>query len=84
MALIPRNPFDSGAGGGLLITGTTLHTGAFYAIQVLTATVLNTSNTVGNLGGDSAFNYSFPAGTVIYGMWSAIQLVSGSVIAYQT
>jgi len=84
MSLYLRNPFDSGGKGGVLFTSTTARNGNFYAIQILTATVFNTSGTVGNLTGDALTGVSFPAGTVIYGGWTSIQLVSGSAIAYTT
>jgi len=77
-----RNPFDSGAGGGILITtaGNT-RTGDFYAIQIVSAAVF--SNLTGNLGGDAYTGVTFPAGTTIYGAFSSVTLTSGTVIAYR-
>ena len=82
-----RNPFDSGGGGGKLITSTTTYTGNFYAVQVIADAVLNVTDSskyVGNLTGDSLTGVTFPAGTVIYGVFTTFTLVSGKVIAYQT
>jgi hypothetical protein len=76
----PRNPFDSGAKGGILINTTTTQNGDFYAIQIISAAVF--TSLIGNLGGDSYTGQTFPPGTVIYGGFTSVQLASGSVIAY--
>jgi hypothetical protein len=83
MALFARNPFDSGAAGATLVTNTTATTGIFYAIQVVQDAVF--ASITGNLTGFSGSpltTTTFPAGTVIYGQFTALQLTSGRVIAY--
>jgi len=82
MPLRMRNPFDSGGNGGIVISDTSAHTGNFYAFQVVTAATLNTNGTVGNL--TNANGVSFPVGMIVYGVFTSLQLVSGSVIAYST
>lgn len=77
-----RNPFDSGYSGGVLINTTTpAKSGTFFAIQVITNAVFTTLT--GNLSGDGYGGQTFPAGTVIYGSFTSVQLASGCVIAYQ-
>ena len=68
-ALTGPNPSVSGANAG------------WMAIQVLTTAVLNAASQHNITGLNGV---SLPAGTTIYGIFSQIQLVSGSVIAYRT
>lgn len=87
MSMYIRNPFDSGGGGGKFISGNNTYTGNFYAVQVIADAVLNVTDStkyVGNLTGDSLTGVTFPAGTVLYGVFTTLTLVSGKVIAYQT
>ena len=50
-----------------------------YAIQVLTATVFTTID--GNITGDIV-GAIIPAGFILYGVFTEIELASGSVIVY--
>ena len=80
-----RHPFDSGASGGILINSYfAAITGNFYAIQIISAAVFASGGLVGNLGGDTYNGVTFPAGTTIFGNFSSIKLVSGTVIAYKS
>ena len=80
--LYPKNQFDSGANGGVLINTTTTYNGYFYAIQVISAAVF--ANIAGNLSGDPYAQQTFLPGTVLYGSFTSVQLASGSVIAYKS
>jgi hypothetical protein len=75
--------------GGDLFSDTALHPDGtvplafpgWAVVQVLTATVFDATtqcNIAGLAGGPS-----IPAGTLLYGMFSAIKLTSGSIIAYR-
>lgn len=70
--------------GGSYIGGTTAVSGEFSAIQVLTEakfhTLTGTLTGVANVTEGSA--PAIPAGTVLYGSFTALQLHSGAVIAY--
>jgi hypothetical protein len=66
--------------GGQVIANTTPVTGNWTEIRVITATVFTTlTGNLSNVG-----STSFPAGTVLYGRFTAITLASGSVVAYHT
>lgn len=75
---------QTGLGGGRLITGTSLNTGQWIAIQTVSNTKFHTLT--GNISGvANTTSGSAPdilAGFTIYGNFSALQLHSGSVIAY--
>lgn len=62
-------------------SGTTARTGVFFKIHCITTTTFNTLT--GNHDGDTFTGVAFPAGTIIYGRFTAITLTSGSVIAYK-
>jgi hypothetical protein len=53
----------------------------FHALQVVTDAIF--SSVTGNIQGDSITGVTITAGQVIYGVFSAFQLSSGSVIAYK-
>jgi hypothetical protein len=69
-----------GQDGARREAGTTARTGNWSAIQCLTETTFTTL-TGYSLDGTWT-GVAFPAGTVIYGNFTAFTLTSGSVIAY--
>jgi hypothetical protein len=74
----------NGLGGGRYIGGTTSNAGNWYAIQAVTDTKFHTLT--GNITGvaNTALGSAIeiPAGLVMFGSFTTIQLHSGSVIAY--
>ena len=79
-----------GQAGGKFISDNATHSGSFVAIQCLEDTVfaaLTPYDTgagygVGSYNGNSMASETIPAGTVIYGRWTTVDLTSGLVIAY--
>ena len=79
-----------GQAGAKFISDQAVHTGNFVAIQCIEDTVFNAltpSDTtygygVGSYNGNTMASETIPAGTVIYGRWTTIDLTSGLVIAY--
>ena len=79
-----------GQAGAKFINDGEEHSGTFVAIHCLEATVFeelipnDTTNGygVGSYNGNSMSGESIPAGSIIYGNWSKIELASGLVIAY--
>lgn len=69
----------TGENGSELIANTTLRTGSYLSIAVITDTVFETLT--GNHEGWSGQTY--PAGVVLNGVFSAIKLTSGKIIAYR-
>lgn len=69
--------------GAVVETGTTAVTGSFCAIQVIEEATFSTL-TSANWSGDALTSVAIPAGTIIYGAFSAFTLTSGKVIAYKT
>ena len=67
--------------GATLFTGTTLSAGAWNQINALAATSISVTAT--NWDGDPTTTFNLSAGTSIYGVFTAIKLASGSVIAYK-
>jgi hypothetical protein len=65
--------------GSEFITDTTLRSGSYTSIAIITDTVFETLT--GNHDGWSGQTY--PAGVVLSGIFSAIKLISGKVIAYR-
>jgi hypothetical protein len=85
----PNNKITNGLSGGKYIASTFQHTGDWIAIQVLADAKFHTLT--GNISGnfDAAFasvveaNAAIvPAGTTLFGKFTAIKLHSGRVIAY--
>jgi hypothetical protein len=68
--------------GSIVITGTSLTTGPFWAITALQATVLAAGTVWGDLNGAPVAAMPIPAGVTVYGFIESIQLTSGSGIAY--
>jgi len=78
-----------GQNGFNVVTNTAAHTGDFSAITILTDTVFAsiTGNNIqlhGTSSTDALDSITIPAGVTIFGKISALQLASGSVIAYFT
>lgn len=79
-------PVDSlGANGFKIITGTSVVSGNFSSFKIISSTVitgLTASN--GNIinSGSGINTVTFPANFNINGFYTAIQLTSGSVLAY--
>lgn len=65
-----------------LFADTTARTGQWYKILVVSAAVF-TLLTVDNWDGTAIGTTSFPAGSVLYGNFTAITLASGIVLAYK-
>ncbi len=69
-----------------IISDTSEHTGAWYAIQLLGATFPDdeTSMEINSNGKNlSALNTEIPAGGIVYGLFSKITLTGGKIIAYK-
>jgi hypothetical protein len=64
--------------GGQVIADTATYTGDWVEIRVITAAVFTTLT--GNIEGVGST--SFPAGTILNGRFTVIDLASGSVVAY--
>lgn len=77
------NAVRVGACGAILIDDTSTHTGTFSAVQAVGTTdaVLSTS-TVSDIK-DFA-QITIPKGVTVFGNFTAVDLVSGKVIAYNT
>ena len=74
-----------GLNGGEYINDTAVHTGNWFAIQATETTVLATqASNITNLDdictGEDATELA--AGTVLYGNFTAVDITSGAVIAY--
>jgi hypothetical protein len=67
--------------GATLFTGTTLSAGAWNQINALATASISVTAT--NWDGDPSTTFSLTAGASIYGVFTAIKLASGSVIAYK-
>lgn len=81
----PNTRVTNGQAGGVYIGGTTLTSGTWQAINVIASARFHTLT--GNISGGIANTTSgsaptIPAGTTLFGNFSAIQLHSGSVVAY--
>jgi hypothetical protein len=66
------------------ISGTSLVTGNYAAIQVIEAAQFTTLSALGStVGGLAGASLTLTAGTIIYGPFTAFTLNSGKVIAYK-
>ena len=68
-----------GEHGGAYVADTAAHAGDWFAIQVVTAATFDVLT--GNLTG--ATGVAFPAGTILFGVFTTFTLSSGAVIAYR-
>lgn len=71
-----------GGAGFELITDTAAHTGRFFRLYALEATVINTA-TVQNASGNTFAAVPLPAGGAIDGLFTSVTLTSGKVVAYK-
>jgi hypothetical protein len=80
----PNNKITNGLSGGNYIADTTARTGDWLAIQVLADAkfVTLTGNLADIANATEASAPVIPAGTVLFGKFSAIDLHSGRIIAY--
>jgi hypothetical protein len=80
----PNNKITNGLSGGNYIADTTARTGDWLAIQVLADAkfVTLTGNLADVAGAVEATAPVIPAGTVLFGKFTAIDLWSGRIIAY--
>ena len=73
---------DMGSKGGDIIADTGAHTGNWFAISMITATIIAawtpSFTTYGTLA-----NITWPSGYILFGNFASIQLTSGSVVAYK-
>jgi len=67
--------------GATLFTGTTLSAGAWNQITALSNASVSVTST--NWDGDPPTTFALNVGASIYGVFTAIKLASGSVIAYK-
>lgn len=74
----------NGQGGGQYVGAASARAGSWYAIQVITdakfKTLTGNITDVANATSGSA--PTIPAGTILFGQFTAIELHSGAVIAY--
>jgi hypothetical protein len=84
MAVFAATEQAGGAGlvGFELITDTSEHTGRFFRLYALEASVVNTA-TVQNASGNTFSAVPIPAGGAIDGLFTAVTLTSGKVVAYK-
>ena len=81
----PNNKITNGLSGGTYYADTDPHTGDWLAIQVLADAKFSTLTgniTNGIANATEASAPVVPAGTVLYGKFTAIDLHSGRIIAY--
>lgn len=71
-----------GGAGFELITDTSAHTGRFFRVYALEASVINTA-TVQNASGNTFSAVPIPAGGAIDGLFTSVTLTSGKVVAYR-
>lgn len=80
----PNNKITNGTSGGRYIGDTSTYTGDWFAVQVLADAKFHTltgnlSNVANTTSGSAP---TIPAGTTLFGKFTAIDLHSGAVIAY--
>ena len=80
----PNNKITNGLSGGIYIADTTARTGDWLAIQVLADAKFNvlTGNIADITNASEASAPVIPAGTVLFGKFTAIDLHSGRIVAY--
>lgn len=84
MGLRHTSQYMIGQNGSVRIGDTTAVDGPFCAVQVINDAVLNATGTViSDQSGTAWTGITISAGTVIYGLFTAVQLVSGFVVAYK-
>ena len=80
----PNQKITNGLSGGNYIADTTLRTGDWLAIQVLADAKFHTltGNIADIANATDASAPVIPAGTILFGKFTAIDLHSGRIIAY--
>ena len=80
----PNNKITNGLSGGNYIADTTARTGDWLAVQVLADAKFHTltGNIADIANATEASAPVIPAGTVLFGKFTAIDLHSGRIIAY--
>jgi len=86
----PNNRITNGLSGGIYIADTTARTGDWLAIQiladakfaVLTGNISDDPSSVLAAEASAAFSATIPAGTTLFGKFTAITLHSGRIAAY--
>ncbi len=80
----PNNKITNGLSGGIYIADTTARTGDWLAVQVLADAKFHTltGNIADIANATEASAPVIPAGTVLFGKFTAIDLHSGRIIAY--
>lgn len=79
---IPAKLGLQGEGGNTNETGTTARTGNWDTLHCLTDTVFSLLTDSLNSGGDAITGLTLPAGTLLFGRFTAFTLTSGAVRAY--
>jgi hypothetical protein len=80
----PNNKITNGLSGGIYIADTTARTGDWLAIQVLADAKFHTltGNIADIANATDASAPVIPAGTILFGKFTAIDLHSGRIVAY--
>ena len=80
----PNNKITNGLSGGNYYDDQTLHTGDWLAVQVLADAKFHTlTGNIADIADTTEANAPIlPAGTVLFGKFTAIDLHSGRIIAY--
>ena len=86
---VKYTPTESGslglgsAGSTVLVAATAEQTGFFCAVTALADSTFTTLTAEDSAHpSDANYNMTIPAGVTIYGRWTAIELASGAVVAY--
>jgi hypothetical protein len=72
-----------GEKGGEVIADTNAHSGNWFAISMITDTIIASWTPAFTVHGTLAA-ITWPAGFIMFGNFSSIQLTSGSIVAYNT
>lgn len=82
----PNNKITNGLSGGRYIADTSTYTGDWLAVQVIADAKFHTltGNITDIANATEGSAPTIPAGTVLFGRFTAIDLHSGAVIAYQS
>ncbi len=80
----PNSHITNGMSGGAYIADTTLRTGDWLAVQILADAKFHTlTGNIANIANTTdASAPVIPAGTILFGKFTAIDLHSGRIIAY--
>ena len=80
----PNNKITNGLSGGNYIADTTLRNGDWLAVQILADTKFHTltGNIADIANATEASAPVIPAGTILFGKFTAIDLHSGRIVAY--